>query len=112
MLCELRPWLIDSLNFMIEQLELAKEQGDHVPGLDAAMGLVPFLRQRLMEDRVVAARFANLLDSFIDDEDHRKTLWAHLAGSSPSDFAESANDLIEKFIVLKESLSPPEPIRT
>ena len=109
MLCELRPWLIDTLNFMIEQLELAKEQGDHVPGLDAAMGLVPFLRHRLREDQVVAARFAMLLDSFVDDEEHRKNLWTHLAGSSPSDFAESANDLIEKFIVLRQSLSPPEP---
>jgi len=110
-LCELRPWLIDSLDFMIAQLELAKMEGDHVPGLDAAMGLVPFLRHRLKEDQVIAARFALVLENWIDD-DHRKDLRAHLAGSSPSDFAESANDLIERFIVLKQGLSPSKPIQT
>jgi hypothetical protein len=47
MLCDLRPWLPDSLRFMIEQLEEAKSPEDQLAGTDAAMGLIPFLRCRL-----------------------------------------------------------------
>jgi len=38
-LCDLRPWLLDSLRFMIEQPEAAKSPEDQLAGTDAAMGL-------------------------------------------------------------------------
>jgi hypothetical protein len=42
MLCDLRPWLLDSLDFMIEQLKSAKSPEDQFVGTDAGMGLIPF----------------------------------------------------------------------
>ncbi len=109
MLCDLRPWLLDSLGFMMEQLESAKSPQDQIAGTDAAMGIIPFLRCRLREDAFLAAHFALLLEALID-ADHYKRIWTSMANSKPEEFKKSADEILDRLAVLKGIVASPPPI--
>ncbi len=97
---ELRPWLIDTLNFMIEQLNQARVPSEQLVAVDAVAGLLPYLLVRLKEDTTIAAHFALALDVWIDPN-HAKRVWNLLANEPPATFAQSANDLIQRLEILE-----------
>ena len=101
MLCDLRPWLLDSLDFMIEQLKSAKSPEDQFAGTDAAMGLIPFLRRRLKEDENLSAQFA-LAFRILIDADHYKSVWTAKANLAPDDFSKWADELIGDLKALRD----------
>ncbi|WP_029582721.1 hypothetical protein [Bradyrhizobium sp. URHD0069] len=106
MLCDLRPWLLDSLDFMIEQLKSAKSPEDQFAGTDAAMGFIPFLRCRLKEDIYLGAQFTWALHIWVD-ADHYKSVWVAMADSPPDEFSKAADELIDTLAVLKGIVAAP-----
>ena len=106
MLCDLRPWLLDSLGFMIEQLESAKSPEDQLAGTDAAMGLIPFLRCRLKEDQNLSAQSAWGLHIYID-ADHYKSVWTAKANLAPDEFSKWADELIGDLKALRDVVATP-----
>jgi thioredoxin-like negative regulator of GroEL len=100
---DLRSWLQDALDFMIEQLGLAKSPADQFAAVDTVRGIIPFMRSRLAENQEIAANFILLLRMLIE-EDHWKQAWEDLA-KEPSDvFAKSVDELIEKLSTLRNIL--------
>lgn len=98
---ELRPWLDDALDFIIEQIELARSSPlDQFPAVGAAQGVIPYLQSRLKEDEFLAANFALVLEQRIDPG-HWERIWAEMAKESPDRFAKSAEDVIGRLNALK-----------
>jgi hypothetical protein len=82
----LRPWLQDILDFLIQQIELARAPTDLFAAVDAAQGIIPCLRSRLKEDEYLAANFALVLDGRIDLA-HWERIWMEMAKEPPDIFA-------------------------
>lgn len=101
---DLRPWLQDAVEFIIEQIELARaSSADQFASVVTAQDIIPYLRSRLREDKVLAANFALVLGVFIDP-DHGKRVWMEMAKEPSEKFATSADDLIGRLNALKTVL--------
>jgi hypothetical protein len=94
------------LDFIIEQLDAARSPLDQLGGVDAAGGVIPFLRSKLEKDQWLAANialaypFSNYVQSAFRDE-----LWKDLAHETPQRFAEVATELIDCIHTLKTAIS-------
>jgi hypothetical protein len=103
---DLRPWLHDTIGFIIEQLELAKSPTDQLVAIDAAQGVIPLVRSRLKEDNFLAANAAFAFGPFLE-ADHWRRAWTEMTKESPHLFAKSAEDLIGQLNTLKTVLESP-----
>jgi len=108
---DLRPWLQDTLDFIVQQIELARAPTDQFAAVVTAQGVIPYLRSRLKEDEFLAANFALVLGVLID-LDHSKRIWMEMAKEPPEAFAKSADDLIGRLNALKTVLQSPPPQST
>src|SRR5262249_8331394 len=90
---DLRSWLQDALDFIIERIEMARSPDHQAAAITEAQGLIPFLHTRLMEHQALALNFYMLLGFYIDAT-HSSDMWAALAKESPQTFAQSADDLV------------------
>jgi hypothetical protein len=93
---------------MIEQIELARSPSDQYSAVEAAQGIIPYLRSRLKEDNFLAANFALVLDALIDPN-HGKRIWMEIAKEPADVFSKSADDIIERLSALKQVLQSPPP---
>jgi hypothetical protein len=105
---DLRPWLQDAVDFIIQQVDLARSPADQFAAVVTAQSIIPYLRSRLKEDKFLAANFALVLGIFIDP-DHGKRIWMEMAKEAPDVFAKSADDLIGLLNALKTVLELPPP---
>jgi hypothetical protein len=106
---DLRPWLQDALDFIIDQLELAKSPTGQFAAVDAAQGMIPCIKSRLNEDQVVAFNFVAAFGILIET-DHWKRAWVEMAKEPPDVFAKSADRLIGDLTELRKVLDsrPPQ----
>ncbi|WP_342709773.1 hypothetical protein AAFG13_35805 [Bradyrhizobium sp. B124] len=98
---ELRAWLIDTLDFMIEQLNQAKQPSEQAIAVDAVQGLLPYLRARLKEDAVMATHFALALGDWVEPG-HSKRVWRELANKPADIFVGEVDDIIEQLTALRD----------
>ncbi len=101
--CDLLSFLFDVLDFMAEQIEQAKSDSDRVAALDAASGAVPMFKQRLTENKYIAAPAILLLDQWMF-VGHWRENWDALAKESAEQFAKSADDLISRIDTAKSAM--------
>jgi hypothetical protein len=105
---DLRPWLQDALDFIIDQLGSAKSPADQLAAVDAAQGMIPCIKSRLNEDHVIAFNFLLAFRTFIET-DHWKRAWVEMAKEPPDVFAKSADRLIGDLAELRKVLDSPPP---
>jgi hypothetical protein len=105
---QLRACLRDTVDFIIEQLELARSPADQFAAIDAAQGIVPFLRSNLKKDVNLAARFMLALHIYLD-ANHGRQAWMEQAKAPPDKFAEFADDMIWRLNDLKQALDAGPP---
>jgi hypothetical protein len=98
---ELRRCVQGLLDFIIEQLELAKSPSGQLAGVDAAGGVMPYLRSKLSEDRTMAANVALAFPFGRYAQPDSEGAWRQLADESPDTFAKSASKLISCIQTLK-----------
>jgi hypothetical protein len=106
--CDLQPFLLDTLDFIIDQIELARsgttnlDYGDTV--LDVAYGVVPQFRQRLLENNRFGWVVANSsFDEWVIDPG-RQEKWKRLAKEPSEQFNKSADDLVATIKKLKQAI--------
>jgi hypothetical protein len=94
--------LQDHLDFMIEQIELAKEFPSHrEAAIDAASSSIPYIRSRIVDENFnpgCSAAFALSIE-------FRR--WADIAKLTHEDFMKTADDLIGHIRRLKKFVSLP-----
>lgn len=101
--CDLLSFLFDVLDFMAEQIEQAKSDTDRVAAIDAASGAVPMFKQRLTENKYIAAPAILLLDQWMF-VGHWQENWDALAKESAEQFSNSADDLISRINTAKSAM--------
>jgi hypothetical protein len=89
------------LDFIIEQVTLARSLADRVAAIDAASGVVPLIRCRLREDEQLFATFALLFQGLMFYPCWQES-WIDIAKGPPPEFEAFANDLIERCKVAKD----------
>jgi hypothetical protein len=90
---------------MVEQLESAMSPSDQLAGVDAARGVIPYLRSRLAEDNLVAARVALSVPFGRYVEQDWEAVWKELANEPPNIYAEGSARLIECLRDLQSTIS-------
>jgi hypothetical protein len=97
-----RECLQDHLNFMIEQIELARQSpSDREAAIDAASGSIPYIRSRIDNgalDPSCSAMFALSIE-----REH----WADIPKLKQEDFTKAADELIEAIDRLSNFISLP-----
>jgi hypothetical protein len=102
--CDLLPFLLDILDFVIEQIELARSDADRAAALDAASGAVPLLNSRAWENQSVGAVIAlSPLEPWLFSP-HWQENWINLAKEPSDQFAKSADALIERLRVVQAAM--------
>jgi hypothetical protein len=104
----LRASLRDTVDFIIEQVELARSPEDRLAAIGAAQGVIPFLRSQLKKDEYLAANFAIVLDVLIDANQANR-VWIEKANDPPDVFAEFADDVVGRLNSLKDVLDASVP---
>ncbi|MGC2410505.1 MAG: hypothetical protein WA441_11060 [Methyloceanibacter sp.] len=103
--CDLRDFMFDLLNFIEEQVELAKANpADQAGAVDVASGAIPLLVSRLSEDGRLQAVFMFVFRGEQYEEPGWQVWWNEFGLSPPDEFAAKADDLIQKIDALKTSL--------
>jgi hypothetical protein len=99
-----RERLQDHLNFMIEQIELARQSpSDRDAAIDAASGSIPYIRSRIDNgalDPRCSATFALSIE-----HEH----WTGIAKLKQEDFTNAADKLIKAIERLSNFISLPSP---
>jgi hypothetical protein len=89
---ELRAWLLDSLDFIIEQIELARSPLDRTAAIDAARRIVPFMESRLLDCEHLQTHFMLCFPGLMYDNNWEKN-WNEIADKAAGEFTQSVNDL-------------------
>ena len=90
--CNLRDFILDLLDFMEEQIELAKASPeDQLAAIDAASGVIPLLHNKLDDD--LAGNFVLLLQNKFDSS-WRDDWNAFAKLKSPEEFRKEADNLV------------------
>jgi hypothetical protein len=99
-LCNPRDFVVDLLNFVAEQIELAKTNpADQLAAIDAASGVIPLLKSRLDDYRKTS--FVLALGNKFDGDTWRKE-WDELAAmKSPEEFGSAADALLGTIKILR-----------
>jgi hypothetical protein len=100
---DLKAFLLDNLNFIVEQLELAQnDPSDRRAAVDAARGIVPLLRERLCGlDDPLQATFMLLASQWWADN-HWTETWDQL--NKADQFDAQARSLISVINVFRREL--------
>jgi hypothetical protein len=101
---DLRGFLLDNLNFIQEQIEQAQnDPSDRRAAVDAARGVVPFLRERLCGlDDPLQATFMLLASEWWADN-HWTDQWDAL--NNANEFDNLAKNLIDAIMAFKPDLT-------
>jgi hypothetical protein len=99
----LRASLRDVVDFLIEEIELARSPEDRLAAIDVAQGVIPFLRSQLKKDQQIAARFVLALTTLIDSDD-AGSVWMEHAKDPEDVFSGWADDVIDRLNDLKQFL--------
>ena len=102
--CDLLPFLLDVLDFMIEQIDLARSDFDRATALDAASGAIPLLKSRLRENPSIGAKLALSPLEIWTLSPHWQDNWSNLAKEPSDQFSKSADALIENVRVVKVAI--------
>jgi hypothetical protein len=95
-----RECLQDHLDFMIEQIELAKASpSDRDAAIDTASGSIPYIRSRINNDGL-DPRCLALFAMRIDNQ-----LWLEVAKEKPEDFIKTVDRLVSDLKQLKNFVS-------
>jgi hypothetical protein len=105
---DLLPFLLDLLDFMIEQIQLARSESDRV-ALVIAIGAIPIIRGRLPENKQAAAIFKAVFDSSITDDEFSVSDWDHIAKGQDKEFHEFADRLNQSCHIAKMRFQKIEP---
>jgi hypothetical protein len=97
--CDLRSFLLDSIEFMIEQTELARLPNDQVAAVDAAGGIVPFIKARLSEDHAIASPLILVLQELLASEQ-----WAKMARDPSEAFLSKIDNILDRLRAAKKTL--------
>jgi hypothetical protein len=96
-----RESLQDHLNFMIEQIELAKESpSDQEAAIDAATSSIPYIGSRINSD-VLDPRCRALFATRIEN-----LSWTEIAKLTPEYFTQAADRLVRDLRQLKKFVGP------
>jgi len=105
--CALVPFLLDAVEFLIEQVNEAKTSpAGQFAAVDAAQGILPYVWEKLQSDDVLIMMW------LLSAGDPRGRPWNHLTRMPPAEFAAAADELIGKLVRLREciqSYSPQSP---
>ena len=103
LLCNPRDFVLDLLNFVAEQIELAKANpADQRAATDAASGVIPVLKGRL--DDYLKTSFVLALQNKFDGDTWRKE-WNELAAmNSPEEFRTAADALLDTIDILRRDV--------
>jgi hypothetical protein len=99
LLCDPRDFVLDLLNFMAEQIELAKANSAHQLGaVDAASGVIPLLKGKLDDD--LKGKFGLALQNKFDRTWRQE--WDELAGmQSSEEFRKAASALLRQIEIVR-----------
>jgi hypothetical protein len=99
---DVRRSVQDLLDFVVEQLELAKSPSDQWAAVVAASGVIPYLRSKISKDDNIAANvalafpFGRYVEPVWSED-----VWKQLADKPPDAFAKSADEIIDYIQTLK-----------
>ena len=97
--------LFNLLEFIEEQLERARsDPTERYAAVDAASGVIPFIRKRLEGDEELTTQFLLVFDA--EFYDHWKEWWGKLAKANADEFEDEAARLIHKIQFVKTNLDP------
>jgi uncharacterized protein (DUF2267 family) len=102
---EAQTSLLDLLDFILEQIECARHLSDRAAAIDAARGVVPYLR-----DRLEGTEFQSKLVLLFGDlmfAGHWSENWT--VKESEAEFTTFAKDLVERVNCAKDILEQPMP---
>jgi len=102
---EARASLLDLLDFILEQIECARHPSDRAAAVNAARGVVPYLK-----DRIKGTEFQPKLALVFGDlmfAGHWSENW--IVKESETEFTTFANDLVERVNSAKASIERPSP---
>src|SRR6266852_4033263 len=91
----LRRCVQNLLDFIIEQLELAKSPSDQLAGVGAAGGVISYLRSQLLKDNKMAANVALAYPFGGYVQPGSEDAWKQLAHEPADTYAKSAVEIID-----------------
>lgn len=92
--CDLLPSLLDLLDFMAEQIEMAKSNADRAAALSAASGAVPFFNSRVWENDFVTTNvMLSQMEHWTLSPNWREN-WSKLVKEPADQFVKSVDDII------------------
>ncbi len=101
---DLIPFLLDVMDFMIEQITCSRSDFDRAAAIDAARGAVPLLKSRLWENQSIGAVVTlSPLEIWLLSP-HWQDNWSNLAIESTDQFRKSADTLVENLTVVKDAI--------
>jgi hypothetical protein len=102
---DLRAWLLDELDFILEQIELARSPSDQAVAVATAREIVPRITSRLQEDKYLNTQFALLFGDLMFN--NWQETWTEMAKEPTENFTQSADDLVKRVNTAKELLQSP-----
>jgi hypothetical protein len=101
---DLLPFLLDLLDFAIEQVELARAENDRGAALDAAMSALAVLKSRAWENQTIGSIMAlSPLDAWMFSPRWRDN-WNDLAKEPADQFTKSADALVLALNAVKTAI--------
>jgi hypothetical protein len=104
-----RECLLDLINFIQEQIERAKADPlDRVAAIDAARGVVPYLQNRLAEDKFLQTIFALTFNEQVTSANW-SDWWTKLSKLGQKEFTDTVDALLDSdsgpLTILRQQLS-------
>lgn len=98
---ELKPFILDLLDFMEEKIrEAIANEASRTGAISEAAGVVPLLRDRLCENEVAQTQFMLVFDGQLY-EPHAIRWWAEFARMERTEFEKQAADLVRPLAALR-----------
>ena len=94
------------MDFIAEQIEQARFPSDQFAAVDAARGVIPFMKSRLAEDEVLLTTFMLVFGELMF-VGHWEETWTRIAKESADQFVKSADDIIGAIDALRAVLQKP-----